>query len=146
MTNILLKTHQIIAGPKKLDHMPASKLKQLQYESDTWKRLLAFMMDENVRLKNRLSEVLKDGSENLLLNEIENFQNNFISEDELIGLLKKDIAEVDKMLVREVFEDGKIMKQLNKKLKMLRSNIVEVEKRFGQLKSDFHSYLSENIA
>jgi predicted nucleic acid-binding Zn-ribbon protein len=126
--------------------MPDLKLKQLQYESDTWKRLLAFMMDENVHLKNRLSEVLKNGSDTTLLGEMENFQNNFVREDELIRLLRKDIAEVDKLLVIEVFEDGKIIKHLNKKMKTLRSNITQVEKKFGQLKSDFHSYLSENIA
>lgn len=129
-----------------MKHMPDLKLKQLQYESDTWKRLLAFMMDENVHLKNRLSEVLKNGSDTTLLGELENFQNNFVREDELIRLLRKDIAEVDKLLVREVFEDGKIIKHLNKKMKTLRSNITQVEKKFGQLKSDFHSYLSENIA
>lgn len=126
--------------------MPDLKLKQLQYESDTWKRLLAFMMDENVHLKNRLSEVLKDGADNILLVEMENFQNIFVREDELVRLLRKDIAELDKLLVREVFEDGKIIKQVNKKIKMLRNNIIEVERKFGQLKSDFNSYLSENLA
>lgn len=126
--------------------MPDLKLKQLQYESDTWKRLLTFMMDENVHLKNRLSEVLKDGADNILLVEMENFQNNFVRKDEIIALLRKDVAELDKLLLREVFEDGKIIKQVNKKIKMLRNNIIEVEKKFGQLKSDFHSYLSENIA
>jgi hypothetical protein len=90
--------------------------------------------------------VLKNGSDTTLLGEMENFQNNFVREDELIRLLRKDIAEVDKLLVREVFEDGKIIKHLNKKMKTLRSNITQVEKKFGQLKSDFHSYLSENIA
>lgn len=126
--------------------MPDLKLKQLQYESDTWKRLLTFMMDENVHLKNRLSEVLKDGADNILLVEMENFQNNFVRKDEIIALLRKDVAELDKLLLREAFEDGKIIKQVNKKIKMLRNNIIEVEKKFGQLKSDFHSYLSENIA
>jgi Txe/YoeB family toxin of Txe-Axe toxin-antitoxin module len=125
--------------------MPEFKLKQLQYESDTWKRLLAFMMDENVHLKNRLSEVLKDGADDSMLNEMENFQNIFVSEDEQIRLLRKDISELEKLLVREVFEDGKIIKQVNKKLKMLRNNIVEAENKFSRLKSDFHSYLSENI-
>lgn len=126
--------------------MPDLKLKQLQYESDTWKRLLTFMMDENVHLKNRLSEVLKDGADNILLVEMENFQNNFVRKDEIIALLRRDVAELDKLLLREAFEDGKIIKQVNKKIKMLRNNIIEVEKKFGQLKSDFHSYLSENIA
>lgn len=126
--------------------MPGLKIKQLQSESDTWKRLLVFMTDENIHLKNRLSEVLKDRVDNLSLNEMENFQNNFIREDEMIGLLRKDIEDVDKLLVREVFENGKILKHLNEKMKTLRGTVINVEKRFGRLKSDFHSYLSENIA
>ena len=30
--------------------MPELKLKQLQYESDTWKRLLGFMMEKFLRI------------------------------------------------------------------------------------------------
>ncbi|MEJ0105930.1 MAG: hypothetical protein WDO19_26745 [Bacteroidota bacterium] len=53
--------------------MPGLKLKQLQSERDTWRRLLVFMKDENVHLKNRLAEVLKNSIENNLLEDIENF-------------------------------------------------------------------------
>jgi len=125
--------------------MPELKLKQLQYESDTWKRLLGFMMDENIHLKNRLSEVLKDKFDKNLLVEIEGFQNNFIKEDELIGLLRNDVAGLDKLLEREIFEDGKIVNEIDKRLKNLRNNIVYAEKQFGKLKLEFNNYLSENI-
>jgi hypothetical protein len=125
--------------------MPELKLKQLQYESDTWKRLLGFMMDENIHLKNRLSEVLKDKFDKNLLIEIEGFQNNFIKEDELIGLLRNDVAGLDKLLEREIFEDGKIVNEIDKRLKNLRNNIVYAEKQFGKLKLEFNNYLSENI-
>ena len=53
--------------------MPELKLKQLQNESDSWKKLLGFMMDENIRLKNRLSELLKDKFDKNLLEEVESF-------------------------------------------------------------------------
>ena len=56
--------------------MPELKLKQLKYESDTWKRLLDFMMDENIQLKNRLSEVLKDQFDKNLLDDVERFQSH----------------------------------------------------------------------
>lgn len=125
--------------------MPELKLKQLQYESDTWKRLLGFMMDENIHLKNRLSEVLKDKFNKNLLVEIEGFQNNFIKEDELIGLLRNDVAGLDKLLEREIFEDGKIVNEIDRRLKNLRNNIVYAEKQFGKLKLEFNNYLSENI-
>ena len=125
--------------------MPELKLKQLQYESDTWKRLLGFMMDESIHLKNRLSEVLKDKFDKNLLVEIEGFQNNFIKEDELIGLLRNDVAGLDKLLEREIFEDGKIVNEIDRRLKNLRNNIVYAEKQFSKLKLEFNNYLSENI-
>jgi hypothetical protein len=122
--------------------MSKVKLGQLKYESDTWKRLMGFLMDENVHLKNRLSEVLKANFENSLLNDVENFHSEFIRTDELIGLVRNDIAEFDSLLTREVFEDGAIVKQVEKKL---RHGVRAAEEHFGRLKSAFNSYLSENI-
>lgn len=129
----------------KLTYMPDFKLKQLQHEIDTWKRLLAFMLDENIYLKNRLSEVLKDNFNKNLLDEVENLQNRLVKEDQLIGLLRNEVAELDKLVVREVFGDGKIKNEVDKKLKKIRDNIKNAESQFGQLKSEFNSYLIENL-
>jgi regulator of replication initiation timing len=125
--------------------MPELKLKQLQYESDTWKRVLGFMMEENIYLKNRLSEILKDKFDKNLLEQVEGFQSSFVKEDEMIGLLRNEVAELDKLLVREIFEDGTIIKKVDAKLKHMRHNIKNAEKEFSRLKSDFNNYLSENI-
>lgn len=125
--------------------MPAFKLKQLQFENNTWKRLLGFMMDENIHLKNRIAEILKTTVEKNMLEEIENFQNSFIRQDDLIGLLRNDTFELDRLLVRERFEDGKIIKKIDDQLKKLRNNINITEKQFSKLKSEFNNYLLENI-
>jgi hypothetical protein len=125
--------------------MPESKLRQLKYETDTWKRLLGFVMEENIHLKSRLSEILKENFDKNLLNDVENFYNEFIRADELIGLLRNDIAEFDGLLTREVFEDGAIMRQVERKLKKLRHGVKSTEEHFASLKSSFNSYLSENI-
>ncbi|HET9056733.1 MAG TPA: hypothetical protein VFN30_07790 [Chitinophagaceae bacterium] len=125
--------------------MPEKKLKQLQYECDTWKRLLSFMIEENIHLKNRLSEVLKESFNKNLLSEIENFQTKFIKEDSLIALLRNEVAEFDKLLVREIFENGKIAKQVKKKLKKIRTNIKNAENEFGSIKTSFNNYLTENL-
>lgn len=125
--------------------MPELKLKQLQYETETWKRLIGFMRDENVHLKNRLSEILKNNFDNSLLEEVENFHSDFVKEDERIGSLKNEVVELDKLLVREIFEDGAIIKKVNSKLKRLRNNIKNTEAQFTKLKMDFNNYLSENI-
>ncbi|MGZ5220895.1 MAG: hypothetical protein ACXWC7_12480 [Chitinophagaceae bacterium] len=121
------------------------KLKQLQFESNAWKRLLCFMMDENVHLKNRITEILKNDTDNNLLEEIENFQNNLVRQDEVISLLRHDTAELDKLLVREIFEDGAITKEINKKLKDLRNNISTAEKQFTKVKLEFNNYLLETL-
>ena len=125
--------------------MPDLRLKQLHYESDTWKRLLGFILDENIQLKNRLSEVLKDKFDKNLLAEVEAFQNSFIKEDALVALLRNDVAELDKLLVREICEDGKIINKIDIRMKNLRNNIMNAEIQFGKLKSEFNNYLSENV-
>ena len=125
--------------------MSELKLKQLQFETDTWKRLLGFMSDENIHQKNRLSEILKNQFDINLLEEIENFQSRFLMEDERIGLLIKEVTVLDKLLVREIFEDGSLIRQVDTQLKRLRKNIKYAEAQFTKMKMDFNNYLSENI-
>ena len=59
-------------------------------------------MDENIQLKNRLSEVLRDRFDKNLLVEVEVFQNYFIKEDAPIAFLRNNVAELDKLLVRDM--------------------------------------------
>lgn len=123
--------------------MPYFKLKQLQHESDTWKRVLGFMTDENIHLKNRLSEILQGHVDKDLLLEAEAFQNSFVREDDLIRFLLNDIVAFDKLLAKEVSKDGVIRSEMKKKLKSIRTNIGIAEKQFNKLKLDFNSYLLE---
>ncbi|MDP1763315.1 MAG: hypothetical protein Q8L07_05445 [Sediminibacterium sp.] len=134
---------QPIAGMQQGEYLLGLKLRQFQYETDTWKRLIRFIMDENVQMKNRLSEVLKNTIATSFLEEVESFQSCFIKEDELIGLLRSDITELDKLLATNIFEDKEISKEVTRKLNRLRNNIVNVETQFNKLKMEFNCYLSE---
>ncbi len=125
--------------------MPDGQLIQLQYESDTMKRLLGFMMDENIHLKNRLSEVLKAEFNKDLLDEVELFLSRFIKEDELISLLRNDLSELDKLLMKNAFEKELIKKEVYKRIKNLANNILIAERQFSKLKLEFNNYLSENM-
>ncbi|MBI2731644.1 MAG: hypothetical protein HYX40_13015 [Sphingobacteriales bacterium] len=125
--------------------MPSLKLKQLQYESDMWKRTLAFMIEENIHLKNRVAEVLKEGFNAGMLRDIESFQNKFIKEDTVIVYLRNEVTELDKLLVREIFEDGLIKKKVESKIRKVRNSVKQAENEFGHLKIDFNSYLTENL-
>jgi hypothetical protein len=125
--------------------MRVLKLRQFEYESHTWKRLLAFIIDENIRLKNRLSEILSNGFNKNLLEDLENFNSRFVKEDELIGLIRNEVAELDKLMMREIFLDGNIIEEIGRKLKIIRNNIQIAEREFTKVNIEFNNYLAENV-
>jgi hypothetical protein len=121
---------------------PAVNIRQLKYESDTWKRLLTFVQEENIHLKNHFSEILRDDFDTSNLAQAENFQTSFVRQDECIAELKKMIIAFDKLLNREVFLDGLNSKQITAAAKRIRERIKQMSKTFDRLKSDF-SHFSE---
>lgn len=127
--------------------MPDLKLQQLHFETEALKRLLTFMMDENVYLKNRIAEILKNTFESTTLGKIEIFQNRFIMEDELVGLLRNDVAELDKLLrVQELIPDKAVIEDLSKKIRKLSYNMENTEGQFMRLKAEFNSFLLDSIS
>jgi hypothetical protein len=106
---------------------------------------LGFMTEENIHLKNRISEILKDQFNKNMLEEVEIFHTDFIKEDILIGFLRHDVALIDKLMAKDKFDDGEIDRIINKKLKKLHKNIIIAERHFGKLKWSFNNYLSENL-
>lgn len=126
--------------------MPQKKMLQIQIESNTWKRLLDFFREENVRSKNRLSDILKESFDRSLLEDLENFQSQFVKHDELINLLRNEIAELDKLLLDEEMTDGIRPAMVARKLGNLRHNLSNSERHFSELQLDFNKYLVENIA
>lgn len=124
--------------------MTELKLMQLRHEINTWKRMLGFMQEENVHLKNRLSDVLKDRFNKNMLDGVEFFQTNFIREDEVIGLLKNEVAEVENILQSEIFMNENIY-PIGRKFEKVRKNIDAAERDFTKINIDFNKYLSENI-
>jgi hypothetical protein len=125
--------------------MPELRVQQLQFEIDAIKRLLSFMMEENVHLKNRISEILKSNFENTLLGKMELFHNRFIMEDEIIGVLRNDIAIMDKLLQtqNQLQEENKIH-EIGKKIRKLSVNMENTQSQFMQLKTEFNNFLLEN--
>ena len=78
--------------------MPELKIMQLRHENEEWKRLLNFMVDENIHLKHRLTEILRHVSDPAFLEQAEEFQSRFLKKDMLISLLRDDIAEKESFL------------------------------------------------
>ncbi|MEX6690907.1 hypothetical protein QTN47_25585 [Danxiaibacter flavus] len=125
--------------------MPQIKINQLKYEIDMWKRLLAFMMDENIFLKNRLIEILKGSFNNVNISNIEDFQNCFVKKDETINVLRNDLAEIDKLIFADIDFDNTANTNIHNKLENIRKHISLLEKEFSQLKIEFNRYLLNNV-
>ncbi len=121
------------------------KYLQYRHETDTWKRYLHFIQQENNHLKNRLSQVLQHDTDEQFLERAEYFQNKFVAEDDTVNMLRQDIQELDHLLTKESGEDGSMLKDLQKKLKKMQKDMEIVERQFSKLKSDFNFYLAENL-
>lgn len=125
--------------------MLEENIKQLKLESNAWKRMLRFLTDENIYLKNKVSEILKVNFDKGLLEEIEIFHSRFLREDDLINLLRNDIAEADKILLTEPIENSKFLTEIEMKIQKIRNNISNAEIQFESIKKDFASYISEHV-
>jgi hypothetical protein len=122
--------------------VPALTVEQLQCETEKLKQKLGCMIDENVGLKCRLSEALQQKFDKNMLPEAEGYQNYFIREDELIGLLRNDVAILDKLMKTPMA--GKGTGAMGSRLQQLRRNILFVDDQFKQLKAAFVNYLVKN--
>ena len=131
--------------PKLHNSMPAPGFNQLQSESATWKRLLSFLMDENIHLKNRIAEILKADCDSSLLGKLETFQTGFIYTDILVALLRNDVLEFEKRLETDSTGDPLINKNIAGRLQRMRRNISAAERTFNQRQTAFNDYLSDNI-
>jgi hemerythrin superfamily protein len=103
-------------------------------------------MEENVLQENKIVDILKNARiEKKQIRQIEDIQTRFIAQNILINLLRDDIADLEKILVKRMFENSMLLSADHKKAEKLRSNIIKAEKKSGILKSKFDNFLSENL-
>lgn len=120
-------------------------LLQLQHESETWNRSLNMMNDEIIRFKTRLSEVLRTGFDNSLLNDLEHFQTRFLEADEWIIILRNELAEMNMLMIRVKHEQEQLQPKLEPFTNLMRKHIAVVQDKFNQLQSAFNVFLSASI-
>lgn len=125
--------------------MPPGRIKQLLSENDTSKRLLSFLMEENVHLKNRLSEILKTDFRPSLLPNLEYYQTSFVHTDTTVTMLRNEVAGFEKLLGIAAIEKGYADKALEEQLALVRHHIILAEASFRSLQSSFNHYLSKNL-
>lgn len=118
---------------------------ELHTEHKEWVNRLEFVRDEIHSFKNRLSELLQNTENNDVRAHAEHYQNQFIRHNEVIDELVHDINEEEhKMVVavkksnvaadeNEFAENDKLVDRME-----------TFDKIYGELKSDFMKYLSDN--
>ena len=131
----------------KARRIPSANLlvSQFQRESETWKRTLEFLTEEDVNLKVRLSEILKsmDQRDDSLLERFEHFHNRLLKENETIGFLRLEVIQAEKQLIQNFSVDVDWLKDIQNKQMKLRKDMEKAELEFHKLKFDFNNYISE---
>ena len=125
--------------------METVKLTQYRYETDAWKRQLGFMTEESIFAKNHIAAILQEPGDADMLEALESFQSNFIENDNLISLLKNEIAEFDKLLTRKTFTNGKNNSLVNNSARKLRQQIRLAEQAFSRYLKTFNQFLLNNL-
>jgi hypothetical protein len=97
-------------------------------------------MEENVLLKNKITEILKNNYDHNSLEEIEEFQTHFIVEDELIHSLRRDVNELDNFMHSRLAENGKLERSFYTKMENLHKDISNSITSFGILKAGFNDF------
>ena len=124
-----------------------AKIKQLQHQSETWKRDLGFVMEENVTLKNRLAEIISATQVTPeFLERMEAYQNDFVAKDETLRQICVEINEWEKLLLKDQYLDGRETNgELIATQKKLSQAIESFMNEFSRLKFDFNNYMSERL-
>ncbi len=118
------------------------KLKQVSREAEGWKKILGFLQQENILQKNKLAEMLGNhhGQNGDLLEIAEQYQHQFLQQDQALRLMWHDIAELEK-LVEEKKSDNGQSKKISQGQKKLGEEIKTLEKNFARLKTRFNNFL-----
>ena len=123
------------------------KIRQLEHQSETWKRDLEFIKEENIALKNRVGEIISNIQVTSdFLERIEAYQDDFIAKDQALRLILWELKKWDKLLATEQYADGeKTDGNLIALQKKLSNKIESFMNEFTKLKFDFNNYMSEKL-
>jgi len=121
-------------------------LQQLIYEVETWKRLIAFIKNENLLRINRLNEIIKSNVEKKILFNIENFQVQFLTLEDIFSVLNDEVIDQQNrlMLVQEK-EYAIDLISIIKHQQDIRVNIEKLINKINKIKSDFFQEFSEKL-
>lgn len=127
--------------------MPKAHLlvSQFRSENETWNRTLESLTEEDVNLKMRLSEILKnmDKRDDGLLERIELFHNRLLKINESIVFLRSEVSKIEKQLFQDFSVNTEFFSEIRQTQKKLRKDMETVEFDFHNLKFDLNNFIGE---
>ena len=122
--------------------MIPDKIHLLEYQSNSWKRILYFMTEENIHLKKMVSHLLTNKISKISLEQVEDLYGRFLKNDELIALLRDELTTFDKLIRDTATDHADAWKYTREMCDELTKKFEVVEQQFTSLKYDFGNYLN----
>jgi len=98
-------------------------MEQIGTKIEKWRQSLNERMEENLLLKDRLANILKNDYDHSLLEEIEDFQTRLICEDELISSFRQVINELENLIKNDLDSDNELSGKARLKIAWLQKDI-----------------------
>lgn len=114
----------------------------LHFEHEAWGKQLAFYKDELKTYQNRLEDIVKTNNSKESMQQLEQFQNQFIRQNEVIDILAHDINSHEHVLIKNV-KDNPVASdhRLFENHDEFRERMTTFTKIYNELKPDFMRYL-----
>ncbi|MEO7313910.1 MAG: hypothetical protein ABIW47_01905 [Ginsengibacter sp.] len=120
---------------------PNVKIEEFHAVINAWKNIFHSRIEENIRMKNKLGDILKNNYAQNHLSEMEEFQNKFIREDEVTDLLRNDLIKFDDLSYNQIFKGEQMRESFEKSLNNLRKDIIKSEEHFDLLIASFDNFV-----
>jgi hypothetical protein len=115
-------------------------------EREKWKRTLGFLQQENIMQKNRLAEILRRNAQNNdgnLLETAEQYQSQFLQEDEALRLMWNDLTSLEN-LIRDEKSKRHDLTEIKRRQDKLRREIESLQKHFHKIKAGFFNFFERS--
>lgn len=114
---------------------------RFKHECEMWNTTVEILQDENVGMKNKMSDILhRSNTTGQLLERAEAFQSRFLEGDEALRQFKREILA----FLKETYAIGD-NGELSHGMERMRFRLETLKKEFLQLKNDFDKFSSETV-
>lgn len=115
----------------------------LHFEHKVWANELAFFAGELAFFENRLSDLVMRYRDVEVLAKLEQFQNQFIRQKEVLDQLVRDIHVHEQKIGQKLQKDEDIQDAFVEVHDEMRTRMSSYRKIYGELKTDFFHFLSK---